>query len=203
MALPIPNDGYFSHEAYFALEQEQDERFEYVCGEVYAMAGGSEQHSLIGSNILVALAVQLRDQPCRVYNPDMKLHISTADRFFYPDAMVLCEEGERYDQYVESPSIVIEVLSPSTEAYDRGEKFRYYRQIKSLQSYILLSQTTLRAEVYQRCGNDQWLLQEVNGENGIILLYEGKVKIPLAEVYRQVDFIVEESAMGADSPSLS
>ena len=111
---------HYTHEEYFALEQAEDWRYEYIAGEVFAMAGGSESHALIGTNIIIDLGNALRGKPCRIYTADMKLYVREYDKFCYPDIQVLCEQGIRHRKYVENPLIVVEVLSDSTETYDRN-----------------------------------------------------------------------------------
>jgi Uma2 family endonuclease len=100
-----------SHEEYFALEQAEDQRYEYLAGEVFAMAGGSERHALIGANALIALGIALRERLCRVYGSDMKLYLATFDKFCCPDVQVLCGDAGRHERYVEDPVLVVEVIS--------------------------------------------------------------------------------------------
>ncbi|MCF6355929.1 MAG: Uma2 family endonuclease [Candidatus Polarisedimenticolaceae bacterium] len=177
-----------SHDDYFALEQEQDQRFEYIAGEVFAMTGGTERHAMISSNALVALSNGLRGKPCRVYGSDMKLHIAEHDKFCYPDVMVLCEEGRRSKLYVEEPLCIVEVLSDSTESYDRGLKFEHYRSIPSLQSYLLLNQDRPHAELFERDTNSTWHLAEASGREMEITITSMEIPLALSDLYQQVDF---------------
>lgn len=186
-ALAEEQTRHLSVEEYFALEEELGEKFEYVTGEIFAMTGGSINHALIGKNITIALDSAFRDKPCTVLNSDAKLHINTADSYFYPDAMVLCEQGNISEQYVESPQIIVEVLSPSTEDYDHGKKFAYYRQIDSLQTYIMLHQDKVLAEVYQRRLDNSWLLKEYTAIENTIALDDG-IELMMSDLYRQVKF---------------
>jgi Uma2 family endonuclease len=179
--------GRLSHEAYFALETSEDTRYDYLAGEVFAMAGGSERHALISSNVLIGLGNTLRDRPCRVYGADMKLFIAEHDHFCYPDVMVLCEKGVRHEKFVEAPSLIVEVLSPGTEAYDRGMKFEHYRSIAGLDHYLLLDQDRAHAELYSRV-NGAWQLTEASGLEGAVDLPCLGMRLPLAEAYRQVEF---------------
>ncbi|MDX1656437.1 MAG: Uma2 family endonuclease [Candidatus Competibacteraceae bacterium] len=178
---------HLSHEDYFALEQAEDQRYEYLAGDIFAMTGGTERHALISMNVGASLFNAFRDKPCRVYGPDMKLHITAHDKFCYPDAMVLCQEGRRLERYVENPLLIVEVLSESTESYDRGLKFEHYRSIEGLQYFLLLSQDRPHAELYQRQGANLWTFQEVNGEEHLIL-EDGDIVLSLAELYRNVEF---------------
>ena len=177
-----------SHQDYFALEQATDQRYEYWAGEIFAMTGGTESHALIGANTLVALATRFRGKPCRVYGSDMKLYIAEHDKFCYPDVMVLCEAGRRYERHVEEPSLIVEVLSETTESYDRGLKFEHYRSIASLRYYLLLSQERLHAELFRREAPDLWTFREGTGEAAGLALEEWDIVLPLAELYRDVRF---------------
>jgi Uma2 family endonuclease len=181
-------DRLLSHEEYFALEQAENWRYEYRAGQVFAMAGGSESHALISSNILVGLANALRNKPCRVYGADMKLHIAQRDRFVYPDVQVLCEKGVRTRQYVENPVLIVEVLSPGTQADDRNDKFSDYRSIAALEYYLLVSQHCVRAELYEREAENRWLLTEYRGEGDGLALPRLGIELSLADLYRQVAF---------------
>ena len=176
-----------SHQDYFDLEQTQDQRYEYLAGEVFAMVGGTEAHALISANTVTVLSMRLRERPCRVYGADMKLYIAAADKFCYPDVMVLCGEGERGGNYVEAPVLIVEVLSDSTESYDRGLKFEHYRAIPNLRHYLLLSQRRLHAELYTRTDPASWRFQETSGDAGGVVLDTWGVELPLAELYRNVE----------------
>ncbi len=177
-----------THEDYFRLEQEDDWRYEYLAGEVFAMAGGSESHALIAANTLGALINALRHRPCRVYGSDMKLRIEQIDKFCYPDLMVLCESGRRTPRYVEAPRLIVEVLSASTESYDRGLKFEHYRQIPELGGYLLLNQERPHAELFTRSAEDpRWILTEASGMDGIIELSDWDIRLALADLYRDVE----------------
>lgn len=174
-----------SHEEYFVLEQAEDQRYEYIAGEVFAMEGGSESHALIGSNILVELSNALRGKPCRVYGSDMKLYVRDYDKFCYPDVQVLCEKGIRHGTHVENPILIVEVLSDSTESYDRGWKFKQYRSIASLQYYVLVDQNSQYVELYERGADNHWTLSEPQDR----LVFAGlDAALDIEEIYRQVEF---------------
>jgi Uma2 family endonuclease len=181
-----------SHEDYFALEQAEDWRYEYLAGEVFAMAGGSESHALIAMNIGAALVNALRDKPCRVYGADMKLHIREYDKFCYPDVQVLCEQGIRHDRYVENPVLIVEVLSPSTEAYDRSLKFEHYRSIEGLQYYLLIDQQRRHVELYERESRHCWRFSEPQER---VVFPALEMSLDLEEIYRQVVFTPAESPL--------
>ncbi|HIO92092.1 MAG TPA: Uma2 family endonuclease [Leucothrix mucor] len=188
VSLPEKNlQPYLSHEEYFALEEGLQQKFEYVAGEVFAMTGGSVSHGSICANSVTTLMKNLWDKPCRVFGSDVKLHINDVDSFFYPDAMVLCEDGEIDEKHVQSPQIIIEVLSPSTSDYDHGKKFAYYRQIKTLQTYVMLHQDKPLAEVYQRCDDNAWLLNEYIGLDVVITINDD-LTLSMADLYRKIEF---------------
>jgi len=181
----IQRQSYLTHEEYFALEQSEDQRYEYHAGEVFAMAGGTESHALISMNIGAALVNALRGKPCRVYGADMKLYVRDFDKFCYPDVQVLCEKGIRHGLYVENPVLVVEVLSDSTESYDRGRKFEQYRSIESLQYYLLVDQCRKHVELYERDSSQGWLLTDL--QDSIFFSYLD-VSLDMDEIYRQVEF---------------
>jgi Uma2 family endonuclease len=174
-------------EEYFALEEELNQKFEYVDGEIFDMTGGTINHSLISTNTVALLHRLLHDTPCTVLNSDAKLQLETVSNYFYPDAMVLCDQGEMEKKYVLHPQIIIEVLSPSTEDYDHGKKFAFYRQIEALQTYILLHQDQAFAEVFQRNPDNSWVLKEYAGLESSIPV-DKELSLAMADLYRRVDF---------------
>ncbi len=176
-----------SIEEYFELEEELDQKFEYVDGEIFDMTGGTVSHSLISTNVTTTLSLLLRNTSCTVLNSDAKLSIDELKNFFYPDAMVLCEEGKIEKKFVRQPQIIIEVLSPSTEGYDHGKKFAFYRLIDSLKTYIMLHQDKPLAEVYQRNTDNSWLLKEYSGLEAIIPVND-ELLLAMSDLYRQVNF---------------
>ena len=181
---PILRQNKLSHEEYFALEQTEDQRYEFIAGEVFAMAGGTERHALISMNIGAALASALRGKPCRVYGADMKLYIREYDKFCYPDIQVLCEKGIRHEKYVENPIIIVEVLSDSTESYDRGLKFEQYRSIETLQYYLLVDQSRRHVDLYERESGQRWMLTT---HQDSVVLSGLDIKLEIDEIYRQVE----------------
>jgi len=179
--------GPLTHQEYLDLEQAQDQRYEYLAGDVFAMVGGTEAHALICANTLTTLSTRLRDHPCRVYGADMKLHVAAADKFCYPDVMVLCGAGDRGGKFVETPVLIVEVLSDFHESYDRGLKFEHYRAIPELRHYLLLSQQRLHGELFTRTDSASWRFEDASGDGGRLLLDTWGVELPLAELYRKVE----------------
>lgn len=144
MGLPLGKSR-FCAEDYLAWEAEQADRSEYMGGEVFAMVGVRREHATVAGNVFAALRQHLRGTPCLPFIADMKLRVASADAFFYPDVMVTCDSRDRRaDLFVEHPQLIIEILSDSTAAYDRGVKFATYRQIAELQEYVLIDIKTRR-----------------------------------------------------------
>ncbi len=179
-------DETLSHQEYFALESDQQQKYEYLAGEVFAMSGGSTRHARIATNTIISLAKCLSNPNCSIYNSDATLFVDEVDGFFHPDIMMLCEDSEEQEKFVKCPQLIIEVLSPSTQDYDHGQKFSFYRQIDCLENYIMLHQDKILAEVYQR-DNNRWILQDISGIKSSITLANG-LKLKLADLYQQVTF---------------
>ncbi|MEA3642670.1 MAG: Uma2 family endonuclease [Lamprobacter sp.] len=145
---------------YLAWEAAQSGKHEYVAGEVFAMVGASDRHVTIAGNVFAALRAHLRGGPCRAYIADMKLRVDAVDAWFYPDVMVVCEAADlARPQDKIAPVLIVEVLSPSTEAFDRGGKFAAYRQIETLREYLMVDPESGRIELYRREDAGRWSLQ--------------------------------------------
>lgn len=179
---------YYTPEEYLNRERLADYKSEYFAGEIFAMAGASRTHNLISSNVSAALTVQLRDRPCEVYANDMRVQADQARQYSYPDVVVVCGEPQFRDGHedtLSNPLVIVEVLSPSTEANDRGEKFMRYRQTPSLTDYVLISQNTRHVEHFVKQPDGSWRMTEANGEDTILLSSLGCV-LPLADAYNKV-----------------
>jgi len=160
MNLPQPKVP-FSPEEYLAWEHEQPDRNEYVRGEVFAMTGVSEAHATITLNLAAALHAHLRGSPCRPFTLDLKLRVDAANCFFYPDIFVTCDPRDRGVDAAfvkRHPKLVVEVLSRSTEAYDRGDKFAAYRTLETLEEYVLISPERTVLDVFRRDASGHWVL---------------------------------------------
>jgi Uma2 family endonuclease len=178
-------------EDYLAHERASEQRHEYLNGEITLMAGASESHNLIVTNILASLHTQLRQRPCRVYPGDMRVKISRASLYTYPDVSVVCEPPQYEDDQRDTllnPALVIEVLSPSTESYDRGRKFQPYRSLPSLREYVLVAQDSQRVERYVRQSDGMWLLDDAEGADSVMNLQSIDCTLRLADVYEKVEF---------------
>ena len=178
-------------EDYLAHERASEQRHEYLDGDILLMAGASARHNLIVTNILASLHTQLRQRPCVVYPGDMRVKVSLTGLYTYPDISVVCGQSQFEDDQQDTllnPVLIVEVLSPSTEGYDRGKKFQHYRTLPTLQEYVLVAQDTRRIERYVRQENDRWLLDDVGGEDGSVDLRSIDCRLVLAEVYEKVVF---------------
>jgi Uma2 family endonuclease len=180
---------YLRPEEYLALERESEFKSEYLDGEIIAMTGASRQHNLISLNVGSELRQQLRGSPCEVYAGDMRVRVASARLYTYPDVVVACGEPRFEDEHVDTllnPSLIVEVLSPSTELYDRGKKFRLYRTIDSLSEYLLVAQDECRVEQYARQKDGRWLLADYRSPDDSVELSSVGCRLALREVYEKV-----------------
>ncbi|WP_373478461.1 Uma2 family endonuclease [Geminocystis sp.] len=159
-----------SPEEYLTQEETNSVKCEYINGEVYEMADASSDHVTIAGNMFFVLKNHLRGGDCRVYIADMKVRIDSLNIFYYPDVIVTCSQEDRaLNYYKRSPQIIVEVLSDSTESFDRGDKFADYRQIESLKEYVLISQTKKRVDLFTKQDNNSWQLTSFDeGENLVL-----------------------------------
>jgi Uma2 family endonuclease len=182
-------------EQYLAAERQATERHEYVNGSVFAMVGASRAHNLITANLIRELTTQLRGRPCETYGSDMRVKVVRTGLYTYPDVVVVCGEPEFEDGQLDTllnPTLLVEVLSPSTERYDRGDKFAHYRQLPSLAEYVLVAQHRPALERFVRQGR-AWLLDAVAGLDATATLEAVGCTLPLRAVYERVTFTDEES----------
>ena len=177
-------------EEYLAIERKSEIKHEYFAGEMFAMVGASKHHNLITANIIRVLGNQLLDRPCNVYPSDMRVKVSATGKYTYPDVVVACEE-EKFDDAENdtllNPVIVIEVLSESTEAYDRGKKFEQYQNIESLTEYLLIAQEPFRIEQYVRQSNREWRYSEYHNAEDIVKVSVIGCELALKDVYAKVE----------------
>lgn len=177
-------------EEYLAFDRESEVRHEFDSGRMFALAGASERHNLIVANLIISIGVHVRGGPCRVYPSDMRLRVAASGLYAYPDVTVVCGRSELEDEHLDTllnPTVLIEVLSPSTERHDRGRKAAFYRTLDSLREYLFVSPDQPRVERYARTAERQWTLTEADRrEDGIALDSIGCV-LPLAEVYAGVE----------------
>ena len=185
-AMPV-----FTSSEYLSLERQSEIRHEYLDGFVYAMAGESPAHSPICFNLSVVIGTQLRGTSCRGFSPNMKVRAGEAGLYSYPDLAVACGEPAFEDKHGDvllNPTVVFEVLSRSTEAYDRGEKFERYKKVETLRDYVLVSQDQPRIERFSLQPDGTWSKSEVSGLDSTLALDTINCRIPLAEVYERIAF---------------
>lgn len=187
--MPALAQPYFMPEEYLTLERKADYKSEYDNGQIFPMGSAGRTHNLICGNVSAPLTAQLRDRPCEVYANDMRVQAASASRYSYPDVVVVCGEPEFLDASEDTllnPLVLVEVLSPTTESEDRGEKFLRYRRIEALNDYLLVSQDAHHVEHFQRQGDGSWRLTEADGLSGSITLGSIGCVLSLAEVYAKV-----------------
>ncbi len=176
-------------EAYLEIERLADFKSEYFEGEVYAMSGGSYRHSRLKTNLAISFGLALRGKPCRPTDSDMRVHIPPTDSFVYPDLSIVCGPpqflGDKQDTLT-NPTVIVEVLSPGTVAFDRGKKFWYYRHLQSLQDYVLVDQEQPMIEHYSRQATGGWLLLTIEPGQTLVLNSLG-CEIALDELYLDID----------------
>lgn len=177
---------------YLAGEKLAEIRHEYVDGDIYAMAGGSDAHARISGNALVLLKTQLRGSACSTYISDMKVRVGES-KYFYPDVMVTCDDADRQENYCkQAPVLIIEVLSKSTEGYDRGKKFEYYRQLQTLQEYVLIDQYEYHVDIFRKNAQQRWELFSFIGAEAEVCLASLDICFPLVDLYEDVDFELDD-----------
>jgi Uma2 family endonuclease len=183
-----PSYNYISPEEYLELEETSPIKHEYRQGQVYAMAGASNTHVVITLNIAAMLRNHLRGSGCQAYVSDTKAHIETMDIYYYPDVIVSCDQRDKaFNNFLRYPCLIIEVLSPTTEAFDRGDKFADYRNLESLQEYVLVSQNKINVEVFRRNSEGQWLFYSY-GKGEKLHLASVDFHCPINDVYEDISF---------------
>jgi Uma2 family endonuclease len=181
-------------EQYLALERKAAVKSEYLGGHIVAMAGTSRAHNLIAGNLNSQISTQLRERPCESYVSGMRVTVPPTGLYTYPDVVAVCGEPRFLDSELDTllnPTVIIEVLSPSTEAYDRGLKFAHYRRLASLREYVLVAQDRVLVERYTRQG-EEWLLTEWGGIEDVLQLASIDCAVALHEIYAKVQFPGEE-----------
>ena len=196
---------YYTEAEYLARERAADVKSEYYRGEMFAMAGATREHNIMVGNVVRSLGNQLAKAPCEVYPGDMRVRIP-AGLYTYPDVSVACGEPKFLDREFDTllnPKVVVEVLSVSTEAYDRGKKSEHYRTIDSLAHYVLVASDRAHVEVYTRQANQQWLLSEATGLSATIELPAIDCRLSLAEVCDKVVLAPEKPTGQITTPQAS
>lgn len=182
---------YISPEDYLKSEREAETKSEYYDGEVFAMSGASLKHNIITTNILGSLFNKLKNTPCRPFGSDMRVNVSDNGLFTYPDISVVCGEMEFYDNETDTllnPVVIFEVLSKSTHNYDRGGKFKLYRDVRSLKEYILVAQDSINVEHYQKQPDGKWLLNEIRILESELAIDSIECKLNISDIYSGIKF---------------
>jgi Uma2 family endonuclease len=185
-----PNPNFVTPGEYLELERKSEIRSEYIAGHIFAMSGASRRHNLIAVNFVREVSSQVRGRPCEVYMSDMRVKVSPTGMYTYPDIVAVCGEPRFEDAHIDTllnPVVIVEVLSESTEAYDRGEKFAHYRRLDTLREYVLVAQDKVRVEHYVREG-EQWILSEISDPESALHLASVDCHVALAAIYEKVEF---------------
>jgi Uma2 family endonuclease len=201
MAYPAPKQRLVTPAQYVAAEQASGTKHEYLRGHVLAMAGATPKHNLVCANVIRALGDRLRGRPCAVMTSDQHVYVEATELGTYPDVTVLCAQAQHHADFprsVTNPSILVEVLSPTTEAYDRGAKFDHYRHLPSLREYVLVATDQFGIDHYLREADGTWRLTVVRGLDAALRLPSVDAIVPLAEVYENLELVAPE---GIEEPS--
>jgi Uma2 family endonuclease len=183
LAYEIP----FGAQAYLAWEAQQEEKHEFIAGEIFAMTGARREHVVVSLNLASAFKQRLRGGPCQAYVADLKLRVERADAFFYPDVMVSCDARDQAaSHHIEHPTLIVEVLIDSTAAFDRGNKFAACRTLPTLREYILVDIDVRRVECFRRTPENDWLLHEYLPGCGECRFPALEVSIPFEEIFENV-----------------
>ena len=190
--LAVPNnDHYFTPEEYFVWEAQQLEKHELINGRVYAMTGGTRNHSDIAGNIMTIFKTHLRGSGCKVYNSDCRINIIGTNDFTYPDLSVTCDQRDKkHPLYITYPCLIVEVLSPTTEAYDRGKKFARYRRNPSLIDYVLVSSEEMAIDIYHKNEAGDWLILSYRAGD-VVEFKSINLRVTIEQIYEEIIF--EES----------
>lgn len=178
-------------EQYLEIERKSEFKSEYYAGEMFAMSGGTLAHSAIAMSLGGSLATQLRGRPCRALSSDMRVLVSPTGLYTYPDVTVVCAEPQLLDSTRDTllnPTLVVEVLSPSSEAYDRGRKFEHYRSIESLRQYLLVASDRVHLDLFTRQSGGQWLLTSASALEEKVELESIGCSLLVGDVYEKVEF---------------
>ena len=176
---------------YLKFDHQSDQKYEYYDGQIYLMAGATPRHNLISASVNFTLYAQLRGKGCFIYSGDMHVKVEKTGLYTYPDMTIVCGQPQYEDTKpptLLNPTVIIEILSPSTERDDRGKKFQHYRNLDSLQEYILISQSGYRIEKFTKQTDKVWLFREVIGRYEKLFLSSLNCQLALSEVYDQVSF---------------
>ena len=189
MGLALEKPKLFTSAEYLEFERNSEVKHELIDGEIFEMAGATKSHNLIAGNVFRELSLQLLERECNVYTNDMRVKITATEKYTYPDVVAVCGE-EIYEDQTEdtliNPQLIIEVLSKSTEGYDRGAKFEYYQTIESFREYVLITQEPFRVEQYVRKNKNEWTYFEFRQAEDIVKLISIDCEISLQDIYHKI-----------------
>ncbi len=189
--MQVPSRSYLTQEEYLALERQAQTKSEYLRGDVFALAGASFQHTIIATNTLASLASQLKPRSCTAHGSDLRVKVPSTGLHTYPDIVVVCGKAQFEDRQQDTllnPTVIIEIISPSTESYDRGAKFAHYRTLESLSDYLLIAQVSATVEHYARQPDGKWLLSTYEGLEAVVPLASIACELPLADLYDKIEW---------------
>ena len=181
---------FYTQEEYLAFERQSLEKHEYYQGEIFDMAGAGFNHNKLLMNFTVETGSFLKGKPCDVFGSDFRVHIPSNTLYTYPDALIVCGKAELLDEEFDTvlnPVVLVEILSPSTESYNRGKKFMLYRSIETLQEYILINSTSIKVEHFIKQTNGSWHSKEYNSLSDTFLIESISYRFPLHELYDGVE----------------
>ncbi len=185
---------YLTPEQYLEIERKAEFKSEYFQGEMFAMAGAKPPHNLITANAIAQLVLQLRESPCLVYTSDQRVFVPSTGLYTYPDITVVCAEPQYLDGHLDTllnPTLIVEVLSPTTEAYDRGRKFGHYRAIESLKAYLMIASELVGAELFTRQSDGRWkLIEDASRLEDSVEIEALGCRLQLSDLYDKVKFNV-------------
>lgn len=174
---------------YLKFEEKSTTKHEYINGQIYAMAGTTDNHNIIAGNLFTIIRNHLRNSDCRVYFADVKARLEKRNCFYYPDLMVTCDAKDKEtSSYKRFPKLIIEVLSKSTEAFDRGDKFNDYQTLDSLEEYILVNTNLKRIEIYRRNDSNLWVLQNYTPNDQTFTIQSINLTAPFVDIYEDVEW---------------
>ncbi len=180
------NKSKLSGEEYLSFERASFEKHEFFRGEVFAMAGASNLHNIIFSNLFIDIGIKLKGKKCQPFGSDMRIHVPHNSLFTYPDISIFCNEPNLFEEdNLTNPSVIIEILSTSTKNYDRGEKFKLYRDIDSLKEYILVDSESINIEAFRINASGHWELEEYKNVDNILSVPTLELTISLKEIYQR------------------
>jgi Uma2 family endonuclease len=179
-----------TEEQYLEIERAAEFKSEFYAGEMFAMSGGTTSHARLQRNVLVEVTNRL-PQTCEAFGSDLRVKAVATGLYTYPDVSIICGSAiyaDKRKDTITNPTVLVEVLSPSTEAYDRGRKFQHYQTIPSLKEYLLVSQTEMRVERFTRAGDDSWMLRSYTGKDAALPIEAVGIVVPLEAIYQRVEF---------------